>query len=254
MEQEVGKREQKNVLLSNKKYKMRIALCEKEINLSTQIKNLIYQYAENRRLDIVVDCYSNGESLLCAKTQYNLIFIGNQSAKMKGIEIAKKIRMYNTFSSIVFVNSNTDFIFETFKVNTYRFLVPPVKKDEIYSLLDDFFLKFGNDYPLWIKSGEETFCLNSREIYYLEADNKHCIVHLKKESLPCNKTMAKVSEVLPKQHFVKINRAYIVNLNHIIKYNSEYVFLRNGNTVHISRNYLKTFKEDYRFYINPRVP
>lgn len=254
MEQEVKNREQKKVILSYRKTRMRIAVCDKEIKFTENTKSIIYQYAETNRLDIVVDCYSYGEALLCSKVKYNLIFFGYELLDSKGIEIAKALRTYNNSSLIVFISSNTDFIFETFKLNTYRFLVPPFKDKEIYSLLDDFFYKFGNDYPLWIKNNEETFCLNSRDIYYLEADNKHCIVHLQNESLPCNRTMAKVSTVLPKNHFVKINRAYIVNLNHIIKYNNDAVFLKNGQSVHISRNYLKNFKQDYKFFLNPREP
>lgn len=254
MEQEVDKRERKKVMLSLKKAKMRIAVCDKEIGFAKDIKNTIYQYAESHRLDIVVDCYSYGEALLCSNVRYNLIFIGYELLDQKGIETAKTIRTSDSCSLIVFISSNTDFVFETFKVNTYRFLVPPVNNEEIYSLLDDFFNKFGNDYPLWIKSGEETFCLNSRDIYYVEADNKHCVIHLQKESLPCNRTMARVSDVLPRNHFLKINRAYIVNLNHIIKYNNDSVFLKNGSSVHISRNFLKKFKDGYRFFLDPREP
>ncbi len=254
MEQEVKKQEQKKVMLSDKRTKMRIAICEKEKKLAEKTKNIIYNYAEINRLDIVVDCYSHGESFLRTKVQYNLIFIGYELMDKSGLDVAKTLRLSNCSSFIVFISSNTDFIFESFKVNTYRFLVPPINKDDIYAVLDDFFQKFGNDCPLWIKSGEETYCLSSSDIYYIEADNKHCVVHLQDESLPCNKTMAKVSKVLPKNHFIKINRAYIVNLSHIIKYNSDNVFLKNGMIVHISRNYLKNFKEDYLFFVNPRIP
>ena len=254
MEQEVKNRERKRVLLTPQKRKMRIAICEKELKPLKLIKEFIYHYAEVNRLDIVVDCYSHGEALLCSKTHYNLIFIGYELADKKGLDLAKEIRSFNTISSIVFISENIDIIFETFKVNAYRFLVPPVNENDICTLLDDFFKKFGSDYPLWIKNSEETYCLNSDDIYYLEADNKHCIVHLKREALHCNKTMAKVAVVLPKNHFIKINRAYIINIRHIIKYNNDNVFLRNGKALHISRNYLQYFKENYRFFINPRIP
>lgn len=254
MEQKVENREQKYILLSYKKNKMRIAICEKDQTYAKTIKDYIYRYAEVNRLDIVVDCYSYGEALLCSKIHYNLIFIGYELVDKKGLELAIEIRSFDTISSIVFISKNVDIIFETFKVNAYRFLVPPLKENELCSLLDDFFNKFGNDYPLWIRNSTETYCLNSEEIYYIEADNKHCIVHLKREALQCNKTMAKVSDVLPKSRFIKINRAYIVNMYHITKYNNENIFLRNGDILHISRNYLQNFKENYLFFINPRIP
>ena len=254
MEQQVNKREQKKILLSPEKKKMRIAICEKEKKSAEKIKNLIYSYAEIHRLDIVADSYSNGNDLLCSKVLYNLIFIGYELNNKNGLEIAKDLRDSNSFSAIVFISENTDIIFETFKVSAFRFLVPPVKEDEIFTLLDDFFHKFGIDNPLWIKSGEETYCLDSNDIYFVEANNKHCVVHLMNEVIPCNRTMAKIFAILPKSHFVKINRAYIVNIRHIIKYNNDNVYLKNGETVHISRNYFKEFKENYCHCVNPKIP
>ena len=133
-------------------------------------------------------------------------------------------------------------------------MVPPLKEDEIYTVLDEFFKEYSNNYPLWIKCGEETVSLNVKDIFYLEANNKHCIVHLTNEELDCNKTMARVSGVLPKNRFTKINRAYIVNFECIKKYNNDAVFLKNGKQLHISRNYLKSFKQEYRLFLNPHQP
>ncbi len=254
MEQEVNLREQKKILFSYKKAKMRIAVCDINNEVLEKTKNIIYKYADYHRLDIVVDCYSHGEALLCSKTQYNLIFLGYELYGKNGFETAVSLRILNNFSSIVFISKNTDFVFEAFKVSPYRFLIPPLNQNDLYKLLDDFFTQFGNDHPLWIRNGEDTFCLNTREIVYIEANNKHSIIHLHKETIPCNRTMAKVYEVLPKNHFIKINRAYIVNLNFIAKYNNDTVFLKNGERVHISRNYLKNFKEEYRFFLNPLEP
>ena len=109
----------------------------------------------------------------------------------------------------------------------------------------------GDDYPIWIKNAEDTVCLTTDDIYYLEADNKHCYIHLKNSSLYCNKTMAQVFKVLPKSHFLKTNRAFIVNLNHISRYNNDIITLKNGKTLHPSRNYYKTFKEEYRRFLRP---
>ncbi len=254
MEQKVNLREQKKVLFSFEKAKMRIAVCDINSEVLEKTKNIIYKYADCHRLDIVVDCYCQGEALLCSKIQYNLIFLGYELYGKNGFETAVSLRILNNFSSIVFISKNTDFVFEAFKVSPYRFLIPPLNQNDLYKLLDDFFTQFGTDHPLWIRNGEDTFCLNTREIVYLEANNKHSIIHLQKETIPCNRTMAKVFEVLPKNHFTKINRAYIVNLNFIAKYNKDTVYLKNGERVHISRNYLKTFKEDYRFFLNPLEP
>lgn len=40
---------------------------------------------------------------------------------------------------------------------------------------------------------------------------------------------------MPRNHFYKINRAFIVNFNYISRYNSDEIIFSNGEHVHISR-------------------
>ena len=65
--------------------------------------------------------------------------------------------------------------------------------------------------------------------------------------------MARVFEALPKIYFLKINRSFIVNLGFINKYNTESVFLKNGEDLHITRTYYKNFKENYILYSSPKI-
>ncbi len=253
MERKVIIWEQKNISLFHYGYlRMRIAICDWDKNFNKKIKNIIYSYAELFRIDIVVDCYTSGEFLLNSKVNYNIYFLGYKLDGINGLITAEKLRIKNSNTTIIFVSEYTDFVFDAFKVNPYRFLLKPIKKDIIFKTLDEYFENYGTDYPLWIKSKDNTTCLNTSEIYFLEADNKHCFVHLKNEFLKCNRTMAKVFGVLPKNHFSKINRAFIINLNYIEGYNNEQVLLKNNISLHISRNYLKTFKEEYRNFICPK--
>lgn len=231
---------------------MRIAVCDWDTNFTAEIKSMIYTYAELHRIDIVADCYTAGETLLSCGINYNIIFLGYKLTGINGLKTAEKVRSKNSVASIVFISEYTKFVFDAFKVNPYRFLIKPVNKHNLFEVLDSYFQKFGNDYPLWIKCRENTVCLNTDEIYFLEADNKHCYIHLKSETLKCSRTMAKVFELMPKNHFSKINRAFVVNLNFIKKYNKEEICLKNDVSLHISRNFLKPFKEDYRRFSCPK--
>lgn len=242
------------ILFSYKEIKMRIALCDRNKMFLKNLKSILYRYCESRRLDVVIDCYCKGEDMLASGLRYNVAFLNYTLCGENGLEIAKILRReyYNT--AIIFMSSNQDFVFDAFKVNPYRFLLKPIKSEDLFIVMDEFFEEYGKDYPLWIKSRDSVFCLNTGDIYYLEADNKHCFIHLKEEKLPCNRTMARVFEVLPKYSFLKINRAFIINLNFITGYNSDLVFLKNGEKLHISRKYFKSFKQGYFEYLNPRMP
>lgn len=230
---------------------MRIAICDYDKDFLSQLKRMVYRYAELHRIDIVAECYISGESILDRSTSYNIIILGYRLLGLNGLETAIKLRENQVNSSIIFISDYTDFVFDAFKVGAFRFLPKSACEKELFSTLDDFFERLGSDYPLLIKAGEDVVCLNTRDIYYLEADNKHCYIHLKDEILTCNRTMATVYGKLPKNHFSKTNRAFVVNLNYISRYNNELIMLKNGETLHPSRNYYKSFQEEYRRFFKP---
>jgi len=230
---------------------MRIAICNIDTVFLKKLKDIIYQYAENHRMDLVVDCFVSGESVLVETNKYNLVFLGNELSGADCMEIAEQLQEKSDKSAVVIIGEKLELAVDAFKVRAFRFLLKKDFEKEIFPLFNDFFARFGSDYPLWVKSGEDVVCLNTGDIYYLEADNKHCIIHLKGDRLVCNRTMARVYENLPKNTFCKTNRAFIVNLKHISRYNSELIVMENGDVIYPSRNYYKSFRENYRSFLRP---
>lgn len=225
---------------------MRIAICDWDIKNLFLLKNAIYRYAEKIRIDVLIECYQYGEKMLESGERYNLVFINYELLGNNGLEIAEKLRKIDAYTAIVFTGRSTDFIIETFKVNPFGFLLLPIRENQLNETLNTFFKKISNSYMLCLKNGDYMQCVNSNEIVYLEAWNKRCFVNLEKEKIVCNRTMARMYEVLPKSQFLKINRAFIINCNYVKKYNSEYVFLKNGESLPISRNYVKEFKVNFQ--------
>lgn len=252
MEQQVYFWEQKNKHYLSGGFKMKIAICDIDKIFLSKIKDMIYKYAAANKFDAVAECYVSGESIVDRK-DYNLIFLGYDLGGKNGLQIASNLRERGVDCPIIFVSDHTDIIFETFRVQAFGFILKSQWEQKINSLLDDFFKKMGADYPLWIKSGEDIVCINTDDIYYLEADNKRCRIHLRDKTLVSNRTMARVFELMPKNHFVKTNRAFVVNLKHIRRYNNETITLKNGETLHPSRNYYKSFKEEYRRFLRPYI-
>lgn len=231
--------------------KMRIAICNLDKGFMVKLKKLIYSYAELHKMDLVAECFVSGDKIIENPTHYDMVLLDNCLQGMTGIEVAGRLREHNDMSPIVFISDSTDCIYDAFKVGAFRFLRKTHIEQELYSTLDEYFSKFGRDRPMWIKANGDTVFLHTDEIYYLEADNKHCKIHLKDTTLRCSKTMARVYSCLPKNHFCKTNRAFIVNFNHIRRYNNDIIEMKNGTTLHPSRNYYKTFKEEYRRFLRP---
>ena len=233
---------------------MKIALCDENQKHLTDLKKIIYEYSEERGFDIVVECFSDVLRLSSSNEKYNIVFLCFDFLNGEKLEIFKRLKEQNPFCDMIFISDNTKSLFEVLKIEPYRFLLSSTKKREFFEFLDEYFSERGCDYPFWIKSGSDTLCFNTKEIIYLEANNKNCYLHLKGGRLKSNCTMARVFDVLPKSHFIKINRAYIVNSLYINKYNKDTIFLKNGDKLRLSRNYSVTFKKAYRNFSNPLEP
>lgn len=232
---------------------MRIAICDNNYNSIKILKKEIYEYSNQNKLEAAIDSFTTGKELINSNINYNLIFIEYSLPFINGLEIITTLRKSFPHSAVIFMSSNLNVVFDCFKVNPFGFLKKPISSLELTELLNSFFENKHKNHPIWIRDGKNTFCVNTSEIVYLEALNKQCFVHLNENKIKCNKTMARVYDLLPTNYFFRINRAFIINIECIEKYNNDFIYLKNGKTLHISRNYLKEFKEHYQKIYNPII-
>ena len=232
---------------------MRIALCDGNAASLKNTKKIIYEYANLRGIELLAEEYCSGSKLLENAEEYTLIILDYKLRDINGLETARRLRKKNPACAIIFLSAYTGFILDSFEVAPYRFLLKPLNRDILFAALDDFFKGNSETRPLWVKDGVDTFCLNTGEIIYLEADNKNCYISLRDKKIRCHKTMARVYGALPKRNFGRINRAYVVNFNYISSYSSENVILRNGERLHVGRSYFKSFREEYKSFSGAKV-
>ena len=82
---------------------------------------MIYDYANKRRLGLLVEIYDSSEALLQSENNYLLIILDYHINGLNGLETAKQLRRKNCRSTIMFLSEYTGFIFELFKVMPHSF-------------------------------------------------------------------------------------------------------------------------------------
>ena len=230
----------------NRVYQIRIAVCDDEQFFIDSLSNAICEYSESRGLAISIDRFTSGEGLLSGVNDHDIVLLDYNMGGINGLETAKALRKKNIYCTIIFLTSYTQFVFESFKVSPFRFFKKPLDTQELHKALDEYFEQFGNNYPLQLTVNRETICIRTNDIIYLEADKKKCYIILAKERMHCAKSMGAVASLLPDNIFFKVNKAFIVNFNHIEKYDNDLIHFRNGDSVHVSRKYLTPFKTAFK--------
>jgi len=231
---------------------MNIAVCDDEKFFRDEIRNAIYTYSNLYRYEFVVEEYTCGEDLLSSSTNYDIVFLDYQMGDIDGLETAKALRKKDFNCIIIFMTNYPHFMRDAFAVDTYRFFIKPLNTDELYEALNEYLIAYGNDYPIHLKIGRDTICVQTREIVYLLANNKKCFINLDKKKYHCAKTMAEVSALLPQNIFYKVHKSFIVNLNYINYYDNKHIYLKNGEVADIGRKYFPSFKDAYKVHVKGR--
>lgn len=229
-------------------------MCDDDVGLVKGLKPLLYQYANEHRFEMVIDEFYSGETLLESKTSYDMIFLDYQMNGINGMDVARNLREREMYCTIVFITNYPYFVYEAFKVNTFRFLEKPVEQIHIYEVMDDYFSMFGNNYSILLNHERETIKLETSEIVFIEAMKKSSMIHRPKDQIRIAKHLAVISNYLPRNHFFRVSRSFIVNFNYIVKYNNEFVYMKNGAQIPQSRKYFTEFKTMYMAYTVARNP
>ena len=106
--------------------------------LHEELKKYLDQYSVNRNVIINCDDYTNGFDLLKSNIEYDIIFMDYQMEGIDGLETSRQIRKNKIDTTIIFLTSYPNIVFDTFEVNAYRFLVKPINYEKLSAALDDF--------------------------------------------------------------------------------------------------------------------
>ena len=119
----------------------RIAICDDEPVICSQIERIVLDYGREILHDIEVDVYFSGEELyqyLENETYYDMIFLDIELKKLNGIEAGRRIRndLKNEAVLIVYISGKDSYAIDLFDVRPMHFLVKPITKEIILSVLE----------------------------------------------------------------------------------------------------------------------
>ncbi|MBD5146691.1 MAG: response regulator transcription factor [Ruminococcus sp.] len=229
---------------------MNVAICDDEKIWQSELIDNLNEYKKMRKIDIFIQCFSDGESCCEAPNdKYDIIFMDYQMENSNGIETARKIRKTNSDSIIIFVSAYPQVAMDTFEVKTFRFLSKPIDKAKLFKAIDDYLKEFDVDSFLIFKTHEKTIRIKMSEIIYAEAQRNHTIIHTEKEDFEILKNLKAVEKMLPKDRFFRCHNAYITSLYHVKKHSNTEVCFDDNSVAYISRSMLTKFKKAFHEFI-----
>lgn len=228
---------------------IRIAICDDEEPMHGILKKQLERYAKQRNIRILYSDYADGDELLLDPYEHDLIFLDFQMKVMDGLETAKRLRAAHIDTPVIFLTSFPHIVFESFSVQTFRFLVKPINPEKLDAALDDYLSGNDADKYMIFKDGEVIRRISIDDIIYAEASDKYCYIRTSTESYLYKKTLADLESALPKDRFFRSHRTYLVGFRHIVSHTETTITLDNNEKALLSKMKRTPFKKAFQDYI-----
>lgn len=218
--------------------KLNIAICDDEQNQIEYIKDIVSAWAETSGHMPIFAEFSSAEAFLfdyAENQNYDILLLDIEMANMNGIDLAKKVREGNNRVQIVFITGYPDFMSEGFEVAALHYLMKPVKKEKLFSVLDRAVIGLAQkEDSLILETDNGIMRVKFSEIMSAEAKGHETLLTLidKQESV---KIGINDLEKQLDDSFVRSHRSYLVGLRHITRITKTDVILDDGTLIPLSR-------------------
>lgn len=203
-------------------------------------KNVIGQITE----------YSSGEDMIRSREAFDLYFLDIKMNSLTGIETAKRIRLKNIESGIIFITALREYIFEAFDVQAFHYLIKPVEKEKLRKVLSSFLVKRNFEEQFLIaKTKTQSYKINFKEIFYIESLLRKIRIHTTYEIIECYYKFSDVESRVEEYGFFRCHKSYIVNLRYVSKYTGNSITLKNSETIYLSKYRYSEFSKALMYYL-----
>jgi len=231
-------------------------------------RNLLKAYLQSHdEIELVAEC-ENGFDGVKAIAEYrpDLIFLDIQMPKLTGFEM---LELLDEYPEIIFTTAYDEFALRAFELNAVDYLMKPFSKARFDNALEKVFSRLKNKSQqnttveklkeqvqetsgpqerFFVKTGSRIDVIPVEDIIHVEAQDDYVELHTTKGRFLKKETMNRLELQLPPEKFIRVHRSHIIRVDQmekLEKYGKEsyMVILKNGDKVLVSKNRIKSLKE-----------
>lgn len=215
----------------------RVAIVDDSTTDAEFAQGILNRWADQRQVNFRVEVFPSAESFLFRYAEdkdWDVLLLDIEMGAMDGVTMAKRVRQDNEVVQIVFITGYSDYIAEGYEVAALHYLMKPVNKDKLFTVLD----------RALEKRKQEERCLNLEafgemvripfyEIRYLDVRQNYVTVHAKAD-YTVKRTLGDFEKELD-DRFCRVGRSMILNLKYIQRVTKTEVRLSDGTVLPLPR-------------------
>ena len=215
----------------------RVAIVDDRETDAQFVRDLLIDWSENRQLGIQAQIFSSAESFLFRYAEdkdWDILLLDIEMGAMDGVTMAKRVRRDNEAVQIVFITGYSDYISEGYEVAALHYLMKPVNREKLLTVLDRALDKRRQqERCLILESAGELVRIPFYDIRYLDVRQNYVTVHAKDDHT-VKRTLGDFEKELDSR-FCRVGRSMIVNLSFIQRVTKTEVRLSDGTVLPLPR-------------------
>lgn len=220
--------------------RVQILLCDDDKAFLERLTKEITSQPLPRGIQVDITRYTRPTDLSDRKlAQYQIMFLDIDMPGRTGMEIARRVRALRLDTIVIFVTNYPQFCIEGYEVRAFRYML----KQELAQKLPLYFQAALAELPRSDKSlhfaiNAEPYSVPFSNILYLESRQRIIYMHTVQPERAGDHfygTLEGLTEELEPEGFLRIQKSFLVNMEHIKKFNYNQVVLSNGEELPVSQ-------------------
>lgn len=214
-----------------------IAICDDSEADRKYIYDMVDEWELVQGHSVHITTFESAENFMFCyddRKDYDILLLDIEMGDMDGVAMAKKLRKQDDNVQIVFITGYSDYIAEGYEVAALHYLMKPVKKEKLLSVLDRAVEKLSkNEKMINMELVGELVRIPIYQIRYADVLGNYVTVHAAQE-YTFKMTLSDLQKELD-ERFLRVGRSCIVNLTQISRVTKTLIKLSDGTEIPLPR-------------------
>ena len=234
---------------------MRICICEDERAEAQALSDRVRAFLQARGYTCELDIFEDAASVLSTENEYSLALLDCRLPDANGLEVAKELGKRKNRPIIIFISAYSEYVYDSFEVGTFRYLLKPVEDAALNKALSGFLEYYEHNVEIDLPTAAGTYRVRVEDIIYIESALKNSIVRVRKlDYLPdtdfeAMRSLAEYTQIIRSPAFFRTHKRFFVNMRYIKTIENNVITLTIGERVEISRRRRADFNDAYNRYL-----
>lgn len=229
---------------------MKVLVCDDNAAFAQKLAGQVRELLTPTFLRAHVDCVTDPAALTNDDlAKYDLAFLDIDMGDINGMELARRLREKRRDAVLIFVTNYGEFSIEGYEVRAFRYLMKDSLNQKLESYVNQALAVLQKAHTVVsVRYKGADIDIPARMIVHAEAFLHRVVLHMygfSRDALTVYMPMDELEEKLAPAGFLRVHRAFLVNMAYVRTLQSTEISLSDGTKLPISARRYKDLKKIY---------